>query len=62
MQINKNESDNKFKKAFDWHDKIGQHMYFFINTLIWFDLRYIYLTWLEIYTYLWLLHSKFTFR
>ena len=34
MQINKNESDNKFKKAFDWHDKIGQHMYFFINTLI----------------------------
>lgn len=34
MQINKNESDNKFKKASDWHDKIGQHMYFFINTLI----------------------------
>lgn len=34
MKIHRSESDNKFKKAFIWHDKIGQRMYFFINTYI----------------------------
>lgn len=42
MKIHKSESDNKFKKGFNWYDKIGQQC---ISSLIHiFDLRYMYLT------------------